>query len=111
MVIADIIIIIIIIIICIVVSFLWSFLPGTSLEPAVIPTAQASSYYYYYYYYYYYSTVLECNAELRLLNGLLSALFFDPSFQFLILHFLISLCTHFNRLFIRRGYRGHLENL
>ena len=41
------------------------FLPGTSLEPAVIPTAQASSftlqyfpfiiiYYYYYYYYYYY---------------------------------------------------------
>jgi len=38
------------------------FLPGTSLEPAVIPTAQASSftlqyvpYYYYYYYYYYWS--------------------------------------------------------
>jgi len=43
------------------------FLPGTSLEPAVIPTAQASSFtlqyfpyyvwcynYYYYYYYYYY---------------------------------------------------------
>jgi len=29
-----------------------AFLPGTSLEPAVIPTAQASSYYYYYYYYY-----------------------------------------------------------
>ena len=27
------------------------FLPGTSFEPAVIPTAQA--YYYYYYYYYY----------------------------------------------------------
>jgi hypothetical protein len=36
------------------------FFPGTSLEPAVIPTAQASSFalqyfpYYYYYYYYYY---------------------------------------------------------
>ena len=39
------------------------FLPGTSLEPTVIPTAEASSftlqyfpYYYYYYYYYYYTT-------------------------------------------------------
>ena len=32
------------------------FLPGTSLETAVILTAQASSFthYYYYYYYYYY---------------------------------------------------------
>jgi hypothetical protein len=29
------------------------FLPGTSLEPAVIPTAQASSFTLYYYYYYY----------------------------------------------------------
>ena len=31
------------------------FLPGTSLEPAAIPTAQA----YYYYYYYYYNCYLE----------------------------------------------------
>ena len=55
-----------------------TFLPGTSLEPAVIPTAQASSftlqyfpyyvwcakyscllYYYYYYYYYYYLTIIN----------------------------------------------------
>ena len=38
------------------VSFHRPFLPGTSLKPAVIPTAQASSFtlHYYYYYYYYY---------------------------------------------------------
>jgi hypothetical protein len=59
------IVIIIIIIIINVVSCHRTFLPGTSLEPAVIPNAQASSvtlqyfpycvwcsnYYYYYYYY------------------------------------------------------------
>ena len=54
---------------------------------------------------------LQCNAELRLLIGLLSILFFDLSFQFLILHLLISLCPQFNHLFIRRGYRWHSENL
>jgi len=38
-----------------------------------------------------------------------SALFFtSPISDFALL---ISLCTQFNRLFIRRGYRGHLENL
>ena len=51
----------IIIIICTIVSYHRPFLPATSLETAVIPSAQASSftlqyfpYYYYYYYYYYY---------------------------------------------------------
>jgi len=39
-----IIIIVIIICNCIIVSCRRSFLPGTSLEPAVIPTAQASSF-------------------------------------------------------------------
>jgi len=39
------------------------------------------------------------------------ALFFDLSFQFLILHLSISLCPQFYHLFIRRGYRGYfLEN-
>ena len=50
------IIIIIITIICIIVSYHRSFLPGTSLEPAVISTAQASSFtlqYFPYYCYYY----------------------------------------------------------
>ena len=53
------------------------FLPGTSLEPAVIPTAQASSFtdsssssfssfYYYYYYYYYRIVVFECLRSNRL---------------------------------------------
>ena len=66
--------IIIIIIIIIIIQYLCllsqAFLPGISFEPAVIPTAHASSftlqyfpyyvwcskYYYYYYYYYYYRT-------------------------------------------------------
>ena len=53
---------------------------------------------------------LQCNADLRLLIGLLTVLFFfDLSFQFLILHLLISFCTQFSHLFIRRGYRGHLK--
>ena len=62
--------IIIIFIIIIIVSCHRPFLPGTSLEPAVIPTAQASSFtlqyfpYYiwcskYYYYYYYYLLLLS----------------------------------------------------
>jgi hypothetical protein len=46
------IIIIIIIIIIIVVSCRRPFLPGTSLEPAVIPTAQASSFTLQYFPYY-----------------------------------------------------------
>ena len=37
------IIVIVIIIICIIISCHRAFLPGTSLEPAVIPNAQASS--------------------------------------------------------------------
>jgi len=47
-----IIIIIIIICICIIVSCHRTFLPGTSLEPAVIPTAQASSFTLQYFPYY-----------------------------------------------------------
>jgi hypothetical protein len=63
-------------------------------------------------YYYYYYMALYWNADLRLLNGLLSILFFDLSFQFLILYLLISLCTQFSHMYIRRGYRGYfLENL
>jgi hypothetical protein len=43
---------------------------------------------------------LQSNADFRLLNGLpQSALFFDPTFQFLILHLLISVCTQFHHLF------------
>jgi hypothetical protein len=42
---------------------------------------------------------LQSNAVLRLLNGLLPvSSVFDLSFQFLILHLLISVCTHFNHL-------------
>jgi hypothetical protein len=55
-------IIIIIIIIINVVSCHRPFLPGASLEPAVIPTAQTSSFtlqWIYYYYYYYY--VISCH--------------------------------------------------
>jgi hypothetical protein len=48
----SIIIIIIIIIICIIVTCHRPFLPGTSLEPAVIPTAQASSFTLQYFPYY-----------------------------------------------------------
>ena len=54
-------------------------LPGTSLEPAVIPTAQASSFtlqyfpyyvwYYYYYYYYYYYWSLMGSYTLPLVNS------------------------------------------
>jgi hypothetical protein len=47
-----IIIIIIIIIVVVVVSCYRPFLPGTSLEPAVIPTAQASSFTLQYFPYY-----------------------------------------------------------
>jgi hypothetical protein len=48
----EIIIIIIIILIIIIVSCHRPFLPGTSLEPAVIPTAQASSFTLQYFPYY-----------------------------------------------------------
>ena len=48
----HIIIIIVIIIIVVVVSCHRPFLPGTSLEPAVIPTAQASSFTLQYFPYY-----------------------------------------------------------
>ena len=45
------------------------FLPGTSLEPAVISTAQASSftlqYFPYYYYYYYYFKILGINIRFK----------------------------------------------
>jgi len=44
-----------------------AFLPGTSLEPPVIPTAQVSSftlqYLLYYYYYYYYVVVVVAAAD------------------------------------------------
>ena len=49
---ATVIIIIIIIIICIIVSCHGPFLPGTSLEPTVIPNAQASSFTLQYFPYY-----------------------------------------------------------
>jgi hypothetical protein len=45
-------VIVIIIIIIIVISYHKPFLPGTSLEPAVIPTAQASSFTLQYFPYY-----------------------------------------------------------
>jgi hypothetical protein len=43
---------------------------------------------------------LQSNAELRLLNGLLSTLFLALSFQFLILHLLICVCTQFHHVFL-----------
>ena len=55
-----IIIIIIIIIICIIVSCHRTFLPGTSREPAVIPTAQASSFTLQYFPYYVWCSKYSC---------------------------------------------------
>ena len=48
--------------------------------------------------------VLHSSADLRLLNGIppVSSVFFYFSFQFVIMHLLISVCTHFHRQFLGR---------
>ena len=52
-----------------------------------------------------FSMAIQSIAVVLLLLFSHSALFFDLSFQFVILHLLVSVCTHFHNLFFRSPLR------